>query len=103
MQALGWTNDAVLYGADVCLWLDTEDEVIQDQGAGIPSSCSADYGRPFIDIFQQYDCDFYKIDPLLFSPARISLISTRSGNRFVFGELATDILASSFSMSPDSN
>ena len=103
MQALGWTNDAVLYGADVCLWLDAEDQVIQDQGAGIPSSCSADHGRPFIDIFRQYDCDFYKIDPLLFSPARISLVSTRSGNRFVFGELATDILASSFSMSPDSN
>ena len=103
MQALGWTNDAVLYGADVCLWLDAEDQVIQDQGAGIPSSCSADHGRPFIDIFRQYDCDFYKIDPLLFSPARISLVSTRSGNRFVFGELATDILTSSFSVSPDSN
>ena len=103
MQALGWTNDAVLYGADVCLWLDAEEQVIQDQGAGIPSSCSADHGRPFIDIFRQYDCDFYKIDPLLFSPARISLVSTRSGNRFVFGELATDILTSSFSVSPDSN
>ena len=103
MQALGWTNDAVLYGGDVSLWLDAEDEVIQEQGVGVPSSSSADHGRPFIEIFRQYDSDFYKIDPLLFSPARVCLISTRSGNRFVFGELANDILATSFSASPDSS
>ena len=77
--------------------------ILQEQGVGVPSSSSADHGRPFIEIFRQYDSDFYKIDPLLFSPARVCLISTRSGNRFVFGELANDILATSFSASPDSS
>ena len=103
LEALGWTNDAVLYGADVKIWLDADDELIQQQGPGIPSNSSADHGRPFIEIFRQYDQDFYKIDPLLFSPARVSLISTRSGNCFVFGELATEILASSFAASPGSS
>jgi methenyltetrahydromethanopterin cyclohydrolase len=102
MQALGWTNDSVLYGADVVLWLNADDELIQQHGPAIPSNSSADHGRPFIDIFRQYDHDFYKIDPLLFSPARVSLISTRSGNRFVFGELSGEILASSFAASSES-
>jgi len=102
LQALGWTNDAVLYGSDVKIWLDAEDQWIQEQGPAIPSNSSADHGRPFIEIFRQYDEDFYKIDPLLFSPARVTLVSTRSGTQFVFGELAVDILASSFASPPDS-
>ena len=34
----------------------------------LPASASSDYGTPFYDIFKRYDNDFYKIDPLLFSP-----------------------------------
>ena len=84
------------------IWLDAEDQWIQEQGPAIPSNSSADHGRPFIEIFRQFDEDFYKIDPLLFSPARVTLVSTRSGTQFVFGELAVDILASSFASPPDS-
>ena len=99
LVALGLSNDAVLYGGDVCIWIGLDDDQIQDQGPAIPSCSSSDYGRPFQQVFKQYDHDFYKIDPLLFSPARITLVSTLSGNRMTFGQLAPDVLQSSLAAS----
>ena len=61
----------------------------------LPATASKDYGVPFYDIFQRYDRDFYKIDPLLFSPAEVWLTSTESGRTFHGGKLAPDILAAS--------
>ena len=58
---------------------------------GSPSGCrrpaSSDYGTPFYDIFKRYDSDFYKIDPLLFSPAEVWLTSATSGRTFHGGRL----------------
>ena len=53
----------------------------------LPASASADYGTPFYDIFKRYDNDFYKIDPLLFSPAEVWLTSATSGRTFHAGRL----------------
>ena len=52
-----------------------------------PASASADYGTPFYDIFKRYDNDFYKIDPMLFSPAEVWLTSATSGRTFHAGRL----------------
>jgi methenyltetrahydromethanopterin cyclohydrolase len=38
--------------------------------SGLPASASSDYGTPFYEIFKRYDSDFYKIDPMLFSPPK---------------------------------
>ena len=51
----------------------------------LPSSASPDYGTPFYDIFKRYDNDFYKIDPMLFSPAEVWLTSAASGRTFHAG------------------
>ena len=58
----------------------------------LPASASADYGTPFYDIFKRYDNDFYKIDPLLFSPAEVWLTSATSGRTFHAGRLNPDVL-----------
>jgi len=47
----------------------------------IPASASKDYGTPFYDIFKRYDGDFYKIDPLLFSPAEVWLTRRAEAGR----------------------
>jgi methenyltetrahydromethanopterin cyclohydrolase len=98
MQGIGRTNDAILYAGDVTLWFDGDDEDIQRVGASVPSSASPDYGEPFGDIFKRYDYDFYKIDPSLFSPARIRFINVKTGRTLVFGTLAPDIAARSFGL-----
>lgn len=90
--ALGRTNDAILYGADVTLWVDCEDTLIADFGPRVPSESSRDYGEPFGKLFDRYDRDFYKIDPHLFSPAVVRFVNLRSGRTFSFGTLRPDLL-----------
>lgn len=94
--AIGWTNDAVLYGASVTLYVRCEDEQLATLGPQVPSSASRDFGEPFGDIFRRYEYNFYKIDPLLFSPAEVTFQNLTSGNTFRFGELRGDILKRSF-------
>ncbi len=93
---IGRTNDAILYGAHVSLWMDADDDLIQQVGAQLPSQASQDFGRPFAEIFAQYDSDFYKIDPGLFSPAEVLLMSVRSGRSWKFGGQRADLIAQSF-------
>ncbi len=94
-QSMGWTNDAILYGGDVTLWVDGVDD-LQTLARQLPSCTSDEFGKPFIEIFAAFDRDFYKVDRQLFSPARITLTCIRSGETVVAGELRPDLLQSSF-------
>jgi len=96
LAAIGRTNDAVLYGGRVTIWLRGDDASLAELGPKIPSCSSNDYGCPFLSTFEKYDRDFYKIDPLLFSPAVVRLNNLDTGNSFQFGELRPDVLAESF-------
>jgi len=96
MRAIGRTNDAVLYGAHARYTVNARDEELASLAERLPSSTSADYGTPFYDIFRRYDNDFYKIDPLLFSPAEVSLTSVISGRTFHAGQLNPAVLRTSF-------
>ncbi len=94
--SMGWTNDAILYGGHVMLWVDADDESLKDIVPLIPSQASSDFGKPFGDIFDRYDRDFYQIDKLLFSPASILVNNLNSGKCYQAGKLRPDILATSF-------
>jgi methenyltetrahydromethanopterin cyclohydrolase len=96
MAAIGRTNDAVLYGAQVSLFVTGDDDTLRDAGEKLPSSASRDYGKPFGEIFAGYDHDFYKIDPMLFSPAEVMLHNIDTGRVHHFGKVDHDILARSF-------
>ena len=96
LAAIGRTNDAVLYGGQVTLWVRGDDESLERLGPSVPSASSRDYGRPFGEIFARYDRDFYRIDPLLFSPAVVTFVNLDSGRSFTFGETKSDVLQQSF-------
>ena len=98
LAGIGRTNDAILYGGEVTIWVQAEDAAIEQIGEKIPSSASNDYGRPFIEIFQQYDHDFYKIDPHLFSPAVININNLKTGRYFRFGKFNAEVLEQSFGL-----
>ena len=95
MRAIGRTNDCVLYGGQARYTIRANDETLADLAERLPSSSSADYGTPFYDIFKRYDNDFYKIDPMLFSPAEVWLTSATSGRTFHSGRLNADVLRAS--------
>lgn len=96
LSAIGRTNDAVLYGGQVTLMVRGDDASLEKVCGELPASASKDYGRPFGEIFASYHHDFYKIDPLLFSPAMICLQNIDSGRTFRAGRLDHDILTRSF-------
>ncbi len=98
MTALGWTNDAILYGATVHLEIDAADEAILNVLEQIPSCSSAEFGTPFLEIFRRYEHDFYKIDKMLFSPARVTITNQKTGCIFEVGETRPDVLRQSFGM-----
>lgn len=97
LAAVGWTNDAILYGGDVTLWVRGDDASLEEIGPKVPSNGSIDYGLPFAQVFQNYGQDFYKIDPLLFSPAVVTFNNLDTGRTHRFGALNREILARSFS------
>jgi len=98
LKAIGWTNDAILYGAAVVLLIRDRFDDRNEIGPRVPSNASPDYGRPFSEIFAQFDHDFYRIDPMLFSPAKVAFFCCNDpgGPAFQFGRLAPDVLAESF-------
>jgi methenyltetrahydromethanopterin cyclohydrolase len=96
LGAIGRTNDAILYGGRVILWVQCEDEQIAEIGPKVPACASPDYGSPFASIFQRYSNDFYKIDPMLFSPGEVVFQNLKSGRSFAFGRTKTDVLYQSF-------
>ena len=93
---IGRTNDAILYGGSVTLWVEAEDAEIERVGAKLPSNSSCDFGLPFAEIFKRYEYDFYKVDPALFSPAAITIINLKTGRSWSYGTVRADLIARSF-------
>jgi methenyltetrahydromethanopterin cyclohydrolase len=96
MKAMGRTNDAILFGGFVHLFVNATDDDASQLAAQLPSSASRDFGRPFGEVFKEYGYDFYKVDPMLFSPAACAVTALKSGKTFHGGALREDLLDLSF-------
>ena len=97
MEAIGRTNDAVLYGGQAHLTVEADDDdALRELVERLPASASEDYGEPFGTVLKAADFDFYAIDPLLFSPAQIRLTSVGSGRSFEAGRVNLEVLERSF-------
>jgi methenyltetrahydromethanopterin cyclohydrolase len=95
LRAIGRTNDCILYGGRARYTVNADDAELAELVPRIPAAESKDYGTPFYDIFKRYDGDFYKIDPLLFSPAEVWLTSVQSGKTYHAGQLNPEVLRAS--------
>ena len=96
LEGIGRTNDAILYGGRVTLWVNGDDESIAAIAQKVPSCSSAMYGQPFLNVFEAAGRDFYKIDPLLFSPAEIVFQNVDTGRVHIAGRVNNDVLKRSF-------
>ncbi len=96
VKMMGRTNDAILFGGQVKLFVQSSDEEAERLATQLPSSTSRDYGKPFATIFKDYEYDFFKIDPMLFSPARVLVSNIQTGRSFAAGALDADLLKQSF-------
>jgi methenyltetrahydromethanopterin cyclohydrolase len=100
LRAIGRTNDCILYGGQARYTIRAGDDELAQLASKVPATASRDYGTPFYEIFQRYEGDFYRIDPLLFSPAEVWLTSTETGRTFHGGHLNPEILEASLHPRP---
>lgn len=98
LTAMGRTNDAILLAGQVQLFVTGPDVDARALAERLPSSASRDYGRPFAEVFASFGYDFFRIDPLLFSPAAVRVTNLDSGRTFSAGRIAADLLAASFGL-----
>ena len=96
LAAIGRTNDAILYGARVVLFVTGDDDSLEEVGPKVPSTASHDHGEPFAAIFARYNHDFYAVDPHLFSPAEVVFQNLETGRVHAFGRMAPEVLVRSF-------
>ncbi len=96
LTGMGRTNDAILYGGHAHLFVSGSEEAAKSLAQALPSSSSRDYGRPFAEVFKSVNMDFYKIDPMLFSPAAVTVTALETGNSFSAGNLNPELIDQSF-------
>jgi methenyltetrahydromethanopterin cyclohydrolase len=96
VEAMGRPNDAIIYGGTVQLFVSGPEDDARELARQLPSRTSRDYGKPFAEIFQAVKGDFYAIDPLLFSPARVIVSSLDSGRSFHYGAVDEATIDRSF-------
>ncbi len=98
-EAMGRTNDAILYGGTVYMYVEEEDEnELKEVVENLPSEASDDYGKPFKKIFEDAGGDFYKIDPGVFAPAKVVVNNLATGNTLIAGRINLDVLKESFGL-----
>jgi methenyltetrahydromethanopterin cyclohydrolase len=96
VEAMGRTNDAIIYGGRVQLFVSGDDKEAKALADELPSLRSKDYGRPFAEIFAAVKGDFYAIDRMLFSPAMVTVTALKSGKSFEAGRIDDAVLSRSF-------
>jgi len=96
LTAMGRTNDAIIFAGVTQLFVNTSDDMAKDLCNKMPSSTSNDYGKPFADIFKDYEYDFFKIDGNLFSPSKVIISNIKTGNTFTSGDIDSELMKKSF-------
>ncbi len=104
-EAMGRTNDAILYGGVTNYTVDYDDEArLESIAKQAPSSASkmlqearqlAAKNPKFLDIFKEAGFDFYKIDPNIFAPAIVALTNKRTGKTYQAGTVDYGVMKSS--------
>jgi methenyltetrahydromethanopterin cyclohydrolase len=97
VTAMGRTNDAIIYGGQAHLFVSGAVGEARRLAEQLPSKGSRHYGRSFAELFESVKGDFYAIDPMLFSPAKVIVTAIETGDSFHSGELNFGLLDASFS------
>ena len=98
LTAMGRTNDAIIFAGITQLYVNTSDDNANELCLKMPSSTSNDYGKPFADIFKDYEYDFFKIDANLFSPSKVIISNMKTGNTFISGKIDNALMKKSFGL-----
>ena len=91
--AIGRTNDAVAYGGTVHLVVREDFDAFD----GVVSTAPEEYGRPFVEVFDDLEWDFSEVPAELFAPAKAT-VDVIGGPTYVYGDTHEDVLVESFDL-----
>ena len=107
-EAMGRTNDAILYGGTANYIVShDDDEKLEEIVKQAPSTSSkmmreakelAKKNPRFLEIFKEAGFDFYKIDPNIFAPAIVSINNLKTGKTFRAGNLDIPVMKESLGL-----
>ncbi len=98
-EAMGRTNDVILYGGVAyCALHYKDDKKLKALVSKAVSKASKDYGKLFKEIFREANNDFYQIDPHLFAPAVLMINNLETGTVFRAGEINVEVLKRSIGL-----
>ncbi|MEM2026688.1 MAG: methenyltetrahydromethanopterin cyclohydrolase [Candidatus Bathyarchaeia archaeon] len=96
IESMGRSNDAILYGGSAYYIVRHEDDsYLKNIVEEAVSSSSKDYGKTFAEIFKEAGQDFYKVDPKIFAPAKITIVNEKTGRIFTAGRINAGLLMKS--------
>ncbi|WP_435346140.1 methenyltetrahydromethanopterin cyclohydrolase [Haloarchaeobius sp. HRN-SO-5] len=91
--AMARTNDALAYGGQVHLTVREDFDRFDE----VPSTAADSYGKPFDELFDEVDWDFYDVDEGVFAPAKVT-VDVVGGPTEVYGETSEALLTSAFGL-----
>ncbi|MFC6903620.1 methenyltetrahydromethanopterin cyclohydrolase [Halalkalicoccus tibetensis] len=91
--AIGRTNDALAYGGRAHVVVREE----FDRFSEVASTASEEYGRPFVEIFDDVDWELYDVPESIFAPAEVT-VDVLGGETYHYGERNEELLTSSFGL-----
>jgi len=107
-EAMGRSNDAILYGGVTNYTVNSKDEKrLEEIVRQAPSSASellkeakrlAQKNPRFLDIFKDAGFDFYKIDTNIFAPAVVAITNALTGKTFRAGSLDIEVMKNSLGL-----
>lgn len=99
-EAMGRTNDALIYGGSAYYQVRHDDDArLAEIVENASSTKSSIYGKRFLEIFRLADGDFYKIDPNFFAPAVVAMTNLKTGKIHLQGRTDAELLRRSFGFS----
>jgi methenyltetrahydromethanopterin cyclohydrolase len=92
-MAMARTNDALAYGGQVHMSVDEGFDRFDE----VPSTAREEFGRPFVDIFEDHEWDFYDLPVEMFAPAQVTVDVVGEGVE-ALGRTDEALLAESFGL-----
>lgn len=94
--AFGRNNDALIYGDEVTLMVDSTDEAISRLTPKVVTAASPIGGRFFADLYREAGYNFHAIPPEMHTPSVLHMTNLNTGLTVSAGHVDHDVLRRSF-------